>query len=142
MIRRRTFVVCICLALAAARVLGLHSHLSQSDADSSVDDDEIAIFSLILDHHHAVSHAVADTESAHMTDHLSNGDVDVDVSAVSTVHFSIPEARLLAMGIALTLIVLGAAKAPPITYPPYRPPKCRPRRFVIPISQAPPRVAL
>jgi hypothetical protein len=141
LMRRTPFVVCVCLALAAARILGLHSHLVPPGAEHSIDDDEMAIVGLMLGHDHEVSHSVADAESAHMADHLSHGDVDVDVPAANTVHFSLPQSSLLVIGVALTLIALGAARTPPVAYPPFRPPKLRPRRFVIPISQAPPRAA-
>ena len=118
---RNAAVVIACLSLAAARVLGLHSHIGHSD--------EHDLFGI----------GVADIEVAHMSDHLLHGDVDVDSPAVSAAKSSLPAVTLLIIGIVCALVVRSSVRLTYIAHPPFRPPKLRSRRYLLPPTQAPPR---
>jgi hypothetical protein len=120
---RAIVVGALCLSLAAARVLGLHSHIGHSDDHdlSGID--------------------VADIEVAHMADHLMRGDVDVDTPAVSAAKSSLPAVPLLLLGVVYALVVRTSSRIAYIAHPPFRPPKLRSRRYLLPPIQAPPRTA-
>lgn len=120
---QNTAIVVACLSMAAAQVLSLHSHIGHSD-----DHD---LFGL----------GVADSEVAHMADHLLHGDVDVDTPAVSGAKSSLPTAPLLLIGVLCALIVRTSSRLVYIAHPPFRPPKHRSLRYFLPPTQAPPRTS-
>jgi len=125
---RRLLVPLLCFSLALMGVTGMHAHMPAPETPTSHGA-----------HVHEGAYVVSILDTDHQSDHDEDGDIDIEplVKAFGTTTL------LASIAIVATLIVFfvvtgeGGSYRIPVA-PPLRPPKSRPRFFLLPPSHAPP----
>lgn len=125
---RRIFVCIPVLAYLACILFGLHSH--------------VGVEQIHPDASHQPHHGYVATElgSAHLAEHLTDDDVDVDDSKMGAVSYSLPSTFVVSfVFLALALAAIPRQTLiPRLAERPLRPPR---RSYLLPPSQAPPASA-
>lgn len=129
---RLATVLIASLTLAGARLLGLHFHIA--DATSGEASGIVQPGAFETPHHHSA-------HTAPVTAHAEDEDVDVDDPASAVSKIPAPDASWSFIGIAFVLLALPLFRGTPVLSPPFRPPRIRSLRSLLPPSQAPPRNA-
>lgn len=132
----RTFLICaLCLAIALIGVSGVHAHLAIEDHDAA--DRGSASHGEAHAHHGA--HVVSVLDADHSSDHDDDGDIDIDplVKAFGTLLLAALSLAVAILYVIAPLLTGETTRRVPFTRP-LRPPRLRPRYFILPPSHAPP----
>jgi len=115
----------------------MHGHRS-NDLDTAAEHEHV----FADDHSHAAAQVFASFDAGHIRAHQDHDGLDIDPPTKAFGKLTpakLPVAMLVAFAFRALLAPLQARLAPIL--PPLRPPKPRPRSFLLPPSQAPPRAA-